>query len=103
MIANDASTPVELGEELRPQIDELVLWVIQHRKKRLAIIGRKRNEVTIERDGIQQDAGCVIGAVPGQRRRELECLLAGDAGAGNYRHGRKILRDRQRPSDRPAA
>jgi hypothetical protein len=45
----------------------------------------------------------VIGAVPGQRRRELECLLAGDAGAGNYRHGRKILRDRQRPSDRPAA
>ena len=41
-----------------------------------------------------QDASCAIRAVPGERRREFECLLAGDAGAGNYRHGRGILRDR---------
>jgi hypothetical protein len=99
MIASDASTPVELVEERSPQIDELVLWVLQHGKKRLAVIGRKRNEVAGECDGIQQDTSCVIGAFPGQPRREFECLRAGDTGAGKYRHGRKILRDRQCPSD----
>ena len=99
MIASDASTPVELVEERCPQIDELVLWVMQHGKKRFAVIGRKRNEVAGECDGIQQDASCVIGAFSGQRRREFECLLAGDTGAGNYRHGRRILRDQHRRPD----
>jgi hypothetical protein len=98
-IASNASTPIELVEERSPQIDELVPRVIQHRKKRLAVIDGKRHEVAGECDGIQQDTSCVIGAVPGQPRREFECLLAGDMGAGNYRHGRKILRDRLSPSD----
>ncbi len=64
MNASDASTPVEFGEERRPQLDELVLWVIQHRKKRLAVLGRECNEVAVECDGIQQGASCAIGAVP---------------------------------------
>ena len=99
MNASDASTPVEFGEERRPQLDELVLWVIQHRKKRLAVLGRECNEVAVECDGIQQGASCAIGAVPCQLRREFECLLAGDTGAGNYRHGRRILRDQHRRTD----
>ena len=99
MNASDASTPVEFGEERRPQLDELVLWVIQHRKKRLAVLGRECNEVAVECDGIQQGASCAIGAVPCQLRREFECLLAGDTGAGNYRHGRRILRDQHRRPD----
>jgi len=99
MNARDASTPVELGEERSPQLDELVLWVIQHRKKRLAILGRECNEVAVECDGVQQDASCAIGAVPNQLRRETECLVAGDTSAGNYRHGRQILCDRHRRPD----
>ncbi len=98
-MASDASTPVEFGEERSPQIDELVPWVIQHREHCVAVVGRKRDEVAGEGDGIEQDASCVIGAVPSERRRELECLLAGDADAGDYRHGREILGDRQRPSE----
>jgi len=70
MNASDASTPVEFGEERRPQLDELVLWVIQHRKKRLAVLGRECNEVAVECDGIQQGASCAIGAVALERARK---------------------------------
>ena len=100
MNTSDASTPVELGEERSPQLDELVLWVIQHRKKRLAVLGRECNEVAVECDGIQQDTSSAIGAVPDQLRREFERLLTGDTRAGNYRHGRRILRERAPPSGR---
>ena len=95
LTASDSSTPVEFGEERSPQIDELVPWVFQHREDRLAVIGCESDEVASECDGVDQEASCAIRAFPGERRREFECLLAGDTGASNYRHGRKILRDRQ--------
>ncbi len=95
LIASDASTPVEFGEERSPQFDEFVPWVFQHREDCLAVIGSECDEVASECDGVDQDASCAIRAVPGERRGEFECLLAGDTGASNYRHGREILRDRQ--------
>jgi hypothetical protein len=37
----------------------------------------------------------VIGTVAREHRREFECVPAGNAGAGDNRHGREILRDRR--------
>ena len=97
LAASDASTPVEFSEERGPQFDELAARVIQHRENSLAVIGRECNELPGECDSVQQDASSVIGTVAREHRREFECVPAGNAGAGDNRHGREILRDRQGP------
>jgi hypothetical protein len=94
LAAGDASTPVEFSEERGPQFDELAARVIQHRENSLAVIGRECNELPGECDSVQQGAGSVIGTVAREHRREFECVPAGNAGAGDNRHGREILRDR---------
>lgn len=93
LAASDASTPVEFSEERGPQFDELAARVIQHRENSLAVIGRECNEVPGECDSVQQDASSVIGTVAREHRREFECVPARNAGAGDNRHGREILRD----------
>ena len=95
LAAGDASTPVEFSEERGPQFDELAARVIQHRENSLAVIGRECNELPGECDSVQQDASSVIGTVAREHRREFECVPAGNAGAGDNRHGREILRDRR--------
>ena len=103
LIASDASTPVEFGEERSPQFDEFVPWVFQHREDCLAVIGS-------ECDSSVSATSCAdaasLGAAKESNRASLGLPAAINSSARLRwcRRPRRMFRSRQSDVyDRPLA
>ena len=85
--AHQPSPPIELVEERRSELDELLRSrVLQDGEYGFPVIQAERDELVSPRGRVEKGPRAAVEACPRKQRRELECLLAGNAHTSENRH-----------------